>query len=58
MTLTAATGIALILSTLIYHGGVAYLFARAEFGDVLKAPQRGSDGSPSDGGRSGRECPW
>lgn len=40
MTLTAATGIALILSTLIYHGGLAYLFARAEFGDVLKAPQR------------------
>ncbi len=25
MSLTTATGIALILSTLIYHGGLAYL---------------------------------
>ncbi len=25
MTLTTATGVALILSTLIYHGGLAYL---------------------------------
>jgi hypothetical protein len=40
MTLTTATGIALILSTLIYHGGLAYLFARAEFGEWLKLPRR------------------
>lgn len=40
MSLTTATGIAPILSTLIYHGGLAYLFTRAQFGDVLKAPQR------------------
>jgi hypothetical protein len=39
MTPVTATGIALILSTLIYHGGLAYLFARSEFGDVLKASQ-------------------
>lgn len=39
MSLTTATGIALILSTLIYHGGLAYLFARAEFGDVLPLPR-------------------
>lgn len=40
MSLPTATGIALILSTLIYHGGLAYLFARAQFGDFLEAPQR------------------
>ena len=40
MSLTTATGIALILSTLIYHGDLAYLFARSEFGDLLEAPQR------------------
>lgn len=39
MSLTTATGIALILSTLIYHGGLAYLFARAQFGEVLKLPR-------------------
>jgi hypothetical protein len=38
MSLATATGIALILSTLIYHGGLAYLFARAQFGDVLNLP--------------------
>ena len=38
MSLTTTTGIALILSTLIYHGGLAYLFARAQFGDVLNLP--------------------
>ena len=40
MSLTTMTGIALILSTLIYHGGLAYLFARAQFGEVLKLPRR------------------
>ena len=40
MSPVTATGIALILSTLIYHGGLAYLFARSEFGDVLKASQK------------------
>ena len=35
MSLTTTTGIALILSTLIYHGGLAYLYARAQFGEVL-----------------------
>ena len=40
MSLTTATGIALILSTLIYHGGLAYLFARAQFGEVLNLPRR------------------
>jgi hypothetical protein len=36
MSLTTATGIALILTTVIYHGGLALLFVRAEFGEVLK----------------------
>jgi hypothetical protein len=40
MNLTTTTGIALILSTLIYHGGLAYLFARAQFGKVLNLPRR------------------
>jgi hypothetical protein len=40
MSLTTTTGIALILSTLLYHGGLAYLFARAQFGEVLKLSQR------------------
>ena len=40
MSLTTTTGIALILSTLIYHSGLAYLFARAEFGEWLKLPRR------------------
>ena len=40
MSLITTTGIALILSTLIYHGGLAYLFARAEFGEWLKLPRR------------------
>src|SRR5574341_2150428 len=40
MSLTTMTGIALILSTLIYHGGLAYLFARAQFLEVLKLPRR------------------
>lgn len=35
MSLTTATGIALILSTLIYHGGLVFLFVRAQFGEVL-----------------------
>ena len=35
MSLTSATGIALILSTLIYHGGLAFLYGRAHFGEVL-----------------------
>ena len=39
MSLTTTTGIALILSTLIYHGGLAYLFARAQFLEVLKLPR-------------------
>jgi hypothetical protein len=39
MSLTTTTGIALILSTLIYHGGLAYLFARAQFGEVLNVPR-------------------
>ena len=40
MSLTTMTGIALILSTLMYHGGLAYLFARAQFGEVLNLPRR------------------
>jgi len=40
MSLTTMTGIALILSTLMYHGGLAYLFARAQFLEVLKLPRR------------------
>ena len=40
MSFITITGIALILSTLIYHGGLAFLFARAKFGDWLKLPQR------------------
>jgi hypothetical protein len=40
MSLTTTTGLVLILSTLIYHGGLAFLFARAQFGDWLKLPQR------------------
>jgi hypothetical protein len=40
MSLTTMTGIALILSTLIYHGGLAYLFARVQFGEVLNLPRR------------------
>ncbi len=39
MSLTTTTGIALILSTLIYHGGLAYLFVRAQFLEVLKLPR-------------------
>jgi hypothetical protein len=39
MGLTTATGIALILSTLIYHGGLAFLYARARFGEVLNLPR-------------------
>jgi hypothetical protein len=35
MNLIPATGIALTLSTLIYHGGLAFLYARAHFGDAL-----------------------
>lgn len=35
MSSAITTGIALILSTLIYHGGLAFLFARAQFGEVL-----------------------
>ena len=38
MSLTTTTGIALILSTLIYHGGLAYLFGRAQFLEVLRLP--------------------
>ena len=40
MSITTATGIALILSTLIYHGGLAYLFARAQFLGVLNLPRK------------------
>jgi hypothetical protein len=40
MSLITTTGIALILSTLIYHGGLAYLFVRAQFLEVLKLPRR------------------
>src|SRR3970040_3183802 len=40
MNLTTTTGIVLILSTLIYHGGLAYLFVRAQFLEVLKLPRR------------------
>jgi hypothetical protein len=35
MTLITTTGIALILSTLIYHAGLAFLYARAHFAEVL-----------------------
>ena len=40
MSLTTITGIVLILSTLIYHGGLAFLFARAQFLEVLNLPRR------------------
>ena len=40
MSLTTTTGLVLILSTLIYHGGLAFLFARAQFGEVLNLPRR------------------
>jgi hypothetical protein len=40
MSLITATGITLILSTLIYHGGLTYLFVRAQFLEVLKVPRR------------------
>lgn len=40
MNLTTTTGTVLILSTLIYHGGLAYLFARAQFLEVLNLPRR------------------
>jgi hypothetical protein len=39
MSLATTTGIALVLSTLVYHGGLAYLFARAQFGEVLRVPR-------------------
>jgi len=39
MSLTTTTGIALILSTLIYHGGLGFLYARAHFGEVLTLPR-------------------
>jgi len=39
MSLTTTTGIALILSTLVYHGGLAFLYARAHFGEVLTLPR-------------------
>ena len=40
MSLTIATGIALTASTLLYHGGLAVLFIRAQFGEVLNLPDR------------------
>ena len=40
MSLTTTTGLVLILSTLIYHGGLAFLFTRAQFGEVLNLPRR------------------
>jgi hypothetical protein len=40
MTIITTTGIALILSTLIYHAGLAILFARVRFGEVLNLPRR------------------
>ena len=40
MSLPTTTGMALILSTLIYHGGLAFLFARAQFLEVLNLPRR------------------
>ena len=39
MSLITTTGIGLILSTLIYHGGLAFLYARAHFGEVLNLPR-------------------
>jgi hypothetical protein len=39
MSITTATAIALMLSTLIYHAGLAYLFARARFLEVLRLPR-------------------
>ncbi len=38
-TLSTATGIALILATLIYHGGLVFLFVRAQFLEVLRLPR-------------------
>lgn len=35
MSLNTSTGIALILTTLTYHGGLAFLYARAHFAEVL-----------------------
>lgn len=40
MILSTATGIVLILTTLTYHGGLALLFARAQFGEVLKLSRK------------------
>jgi len=40
MSLITATGFALIASTLLYHGGLVVLFARAQFGEVLKLPDK------------------
>jgi hypothetical protein len=40
MSLTTITGIALMLSTLIYHGGLSFLFVRAQFLEVLKLPRK------------------
>ncbi len=39
MSITTATGITLILTTLIYHGGLTYLFVRAQFLEVLRLPR-------------------
>jgi hypothetical protein len=40
MRLTTVTGIALILSTMIYHAGIVFLWFRAQFGEVLNLPDR------------------
>ena len=40
MSLSAWTGLVLIMSTVTYHGGLALIFARAEFGEVLKRPRK------------------
>jgi hypothetical protein len=40
MSIVAVTGSALILSTLIYHSGLAILFGRAEFAAVLNRPRQ------------------
>jgi hypothetical protein len=36
MNITIIAGITLILSTLIYHGGLVLLFTKAQFGEILK----------------------
>jgi hypothetical protein len=40
MSLSAITGLVLVLTTLTYHSGLALLFMRGQFGQVLSLPRR------------------